>query len=333
MQLLRKLLFPISLIYALVIFVRNLLYDIGVFNSKSFSVKTICIGNLSVGGTGKTPMTELLLRSLSPRYKIAVLSRGYRRKSSGYILATETTKVADIGDEPFQLFSKFPEITVAVDADRKNGIKQLQNEIKPNLILLDDAFQHRKVIPDYSILLTTYDDLYIDDWYLPTGNLRDVKYVAERADCIVVTKCPESLGKDEQEAVKTKIDPKEHQTILFAYLSYGNKVIGIKSSLSLSDFVDKEVSLVTGIANPKPLVSYLKTKGISFEHLAYKDHHFFSKSELEILKCKKCILTTEKDYVRLKDDLDNLFYLPVAHSFLGDGKTTLEQELEALMNR
>jgi tetraacyldisaccharide 4'-kinase len=333
MQLLRKLLFPISLIYALVIFVRNLLYDIGVFNSKSFSVKTICIGNLSVGGTGKTPMTEFLVRSLSPRYKIAVLSRGYRRKSSGYMLATATSQVADIGDEPFQLFSKFPKITVAVDADRKNGIKQLQKEIKPNLILLDDAFQHRKVSPDYAILLTTYDNLYIDDWYLPTGNLRDVKYVAERANCIVVTKCPQFLAKNEQEAIKNRIAPKEHQTVLFAYLSYGNEVMGIEHSLSLSDFVDKEVSLVTGIANPKPLVSYLKTKGIGFEHLAYKDHHFFSKDELEVLKRKKCILTTEKDYVRLKDDLDNLFYLPVAHSFLGDGKTVLEQELEAFMHR
>ncbi len=333
MQLLRKLLFPVSLIYALVVFVRNRLYDIGIFKSTSFSVKTICIGNLSVGGTGKTPMTEWLVRSLSPRYNIAVLSRGYRRKTSGFILATATSKVTDIGDEPFQLFSKFPKITVAVDANRGNGIDRLQQEVQPDVVLLDDAFQHRKVKADYAMLLTTYDNLYIDDWYLPTGNLRDVKYAAERANCIVVTKCPESLGKNEQVAIKKRINPKEHQSVLFAYLWYGNEVIGIDRSLSLSAFKDKKVSLVTGIANPKPLVSYLNAKGISFEHLAYKDHHFFSEGELELLKRKEYILTTEKDFVRLKDDLDNIFYLPIAHSFLGDGKTILEQELEALMNR
>jgi len=333
MQLIRKLLFPISLIYALVVFVRNRLYDMGVFKSTSFSVKTICIGNLSVGGTGKTPMVEWLIRSLPTRYKIAVLSRGYRRKSSGFILASSFTKVAAIGDEPFQLFAKFPNIVVAVDANRRNGILRLQQEVQPDVVLLDDAFQHRKVKPDYVMLLTTYDNLYTDDWYLPTGNLRDAKYAAERAHCIVVTKCPESLRKAEQEAIQKKIDPMEQQTVLFAYLSYGNEAVGLDHSLPLSAFKDKKVSLVTGIANPKPLVSYLNAQGISFEHLAYKDHHFFSKGELEILKHKECILTTEKDYVRLKDDLNNIFYLPVAHSFFGDGQTILEQELGALMNR
>jgi tetraacyldisaccharide 4'-kinase len=333
MQLIRKLLFPISLIYALVVSVRNRLYDMGVLKSTSFSVKTICIGNLSVGGTGKTPMVEWLIRSLPTRYKIAVLSRGYRRKSKGFILASSSTKVAAIGDEPFQLFAKFPNIVVAVDANRRNGIQRLQQEVQPDVILLDDAFQHRKVKSDYAILLTTYDNLYTDDWYLPTGNLRDVKYAAARADCIVVTKCSEELGEEELAVVKMKIDPKEHQTVLFAYLSYGDEAIGIDHSLPLSAFKGKKVSLVTGIANPKPLVSYLNTQGVRFEHLAYKDHHFFSKAELKTLKRKECILTTEKDYVRLKDDLDNLFYLPVTHSFLGDGKTILEQELQALMNR
>lgn len=332
MQLLRKLLFPFSLVYALIVIIRNRLYDMGIFKSTTFDVKTICIGNLSVGGTGKTPMTELLVRSLIPKYKVAMLSRGYKRKSSGFILATATTKAADIGDEPFQLFSKFPEIKVAVDADRRNGIERLQKEINPDVILLDDAFQHRKVKPDYAMLLTTFDNLYTDDWYLPTGNLRDARYAAKRADCIVITKCPESLGKKEQVAIQKKINPKEHQIVLFAYLSYENEVVGIDSTIPLKALNNKKVSLVTGVADPKPLVSYLKASGISFEHLAYKDHHFFTKSELEVLKRKECILTTEKDFVRLKDDIDKLYYLPVAHSFLGTGKVIVERQLERLMN-
>jgi len=333
MQLLRKLLFPVSLLYGMVVFARNRLYDWGVFKATSYSTTTICIGNLSVGGTGKTPMTELLIRSLSPHYKVAVLSRGYKRKSSGFVMATHTTSVQELGDEPFQIFTKFPKISVAVDADRRNGIQRLEREIKPDVILLDDAFQHRRVNPDFSILLTTYDTLYVDDWYLPTGDLRDAKYAAERADCIIVTKCPETLSEAEQVAIRKKIAPKEHQTILFAYLSYGDEVIGIHSGLTLDAFKDKEVTLVTGIANPKPVVSYLKNNGILFEHLAYKDHHFFTKKELEVLRSKECILTTEKDFVRLKEDLANIYYLPVAHSFFGNGKAVLEQWLERLMNR
>lgn len=333
MQLLRKLLFPISLIYALVVLVRNRFYDYGIFKSKSYSTTTVCIGNLSVGGTGKTPMTEFLIRFLMPRYKVAVLSRGYKRKSTGFIVATKTTTVEELGDEPFQISTKFPEITVAVDADRRNGIDLLVKEIKPDIIVLDDAFQHRKVSPSYSILLTMYDNLYMDDWYLPTGNLRDAKYAAQRANCIVVTKCPVSLSDTEQISIQKKLNPEKHQTVLFAYLSYDEQVIGKEGNVLLRFFKDKELALVTGIANPEPLVSYLNGEGIGFEHLSYNDHHFFSQNELELLKRKKYILTTEKDYVRLKDDLDNLWYIPVSHSFFGNGEVILEQELERVMTR
>lgn len=333
MQVLRKLLFPISLIYALVVLVRNLFYDKGIFKSKTFLTKTICVGNLSLGGTGKTPMTEVLVRFLTPTYKVAMLSRGYKRKSTGFVLATKNTSVKEIGDEPFQIFKKFPEITVAVDSDRRNGINRLEKEIKPDVIVLDDAFQHRKVRPDYSILLTTYDNLYVNDWYLPTGNLRDSRYAAQRANCIIVTKCPASISSEEQGRIQQKIKPKEHQTVMFAYLSYGEQILGVGKSVLLSFFKDKELTLVTGIANPKPLVSYLNRKGISFEHLEYNDHHFFTKNELELLRRKKYILTTEKDYVRLKGDLDNLYYLPISHSFLSNGEAILEQEIKALMTR
>ncbi|MGB5498951.1 MAG: tetraacyldisaccharide 4'-kinase, partial [Maribacter sp.] len=173
MQLLRKIAFPISLIYALVVHIRNFLFDVGIFKSNSFHTPTICVGNLSVGGTGKTPMIEYLAEILKERNKVAILSRGYRRKTKGFVLATSDSKVEEIGDEPFQLYSKLSDITVAVDADRCNGIKKLQNIIAPDIILLDDAFQHRKVKPGLSILLTAYDNLYMNDWYLPTGDLRD----------------------------------------------------------------------------------------------------------------------------------------------------------------
>ena len=332
MQLLRKLLFPISLIYALVVFLRNRFYDMGIFSSMSFKTTTICIGNLSVGGTGKTPMTELLIRSLMPHFKIAVLSRGYKRKSSGFVLATEKATVTEIGDEPFQLSAKFPEVTVAVDSDRRNGIQKLEKEIKPDLILLDDAFQHRKVSPDFSILLTTYDNLYVDDWYLPTGNLRDVKYAAKRADLIVVTKCSPNLGKEEKLAIKKKINPKDYQKVLFAFLTYSAELKGLYEIVELAYFQDKKVTLVTGIANPEPLVSYLRKNGIAFNHLAFRDHHFFTRNELELLRTKECIITTEKDYSRLNKELDNLFYISVEHCFLSDGQDILDKQLNLLMN-
>ncbi len=332
MQLLRKLLFPISLIYALVVFVRNKLYDLNIFKSASFSTKTICIGNLSVGGTGKTPMIELLIRSLSKDTTVAVLSRGYKRKSNGFVLATNKTTVTEIGDEPYQLFSKFPSISIAVDADRRNGIQRLEKESKPNIILLDDAFQHRKVKPDYSILLTTYTNLYIEDWYLPTGDLRDAKYAAVRANSVIVTKCPQNLSEEDQLTVKKKLNLHSEQNLLFTYLSYDIELKNATSSKGLTYFKDKKVTLVTGIAHPKPLVSFLKESGITMEHLAYKDHHFFTQNELELFRTKEYIITTEKDYTRLKDHVDNAYYISIKHSFIGEGAALLQSDLKQLMN-
>lgn len=332
MQLLRKLLFPISLVYGLVVYMRNRLYDLSIFKSTVFVTKTICVGNLSVGGTGKTPMTELLIRTLHPNNKVAVLSRGYKRQSKGFVLATDKTKVGEIGDEPYQIVTKFPDISVAVDADRRNGIRRLEKDVKPSVILLDDAYQHRKVTPSYSILLTTYDDLYVNDWYLPTGNLRDSKYAAQRAETIVVTKCPKDLSEAGQKAIRNKLNLKVGQHVVFAYLSYDTMLKGSDFSYSLSDFKGKSVTLVTGIANPQPLVSFLKNNGITLEHLAYKDHHFFSDKELQLFRSKECIITTEKDYARLKDNLENTCYISVAHRFIGNGQALLESDLNQLMN-
>ena len=331
MQLLRKIAFPISLVYALVVHMRNFFFDIGLFKENTFSTRTICVGNLSVGGTGKTPMIEYLIEILGNRKKIGVLSRGYKRKSQGYILATEASTITEIGDEPYQIHSKFPEVRVAVDADRCNGMQNLEKAFDLDVVLLDDAFQHRKVAPGYAILLTTYGNLYVDDWYLPTGNLRDSKKEAQRAQLIIVTKCPKDLSEQERETILKKLKPKHGQKVLFASLEYGKDIKGEEKVLTLEELSRKEVTLVTGIANPVPLVSYLESQGLAPNHLKYADHHFFSPSEIETLNSKECILTTEKDYVRLKGKVKNLYYIQIRHHFLGDGHTILNNELKTFM--
>lgn len=331
MPLLRKILYPVSLIYALVVYIRNYLYDIGLFGSKTFKTPTICIGNLSVGGTGKTPMAEFLITLLKDSQKVALLSRGYRRQSKGFLLADKTSTVANLGDEPYQIFSKFPDIQVAVDTDRENGIRILQEQFSPDVILLDDAFQHRKVTYGTSILLTAYGSLYCDDRYLPTGNLRDSKREAKRADFIVVTKCTPTLPQKEQKRIIDKLRPEPHQQILFSSLAYDTMVKGTKNTLPLEFFKDKRLTLVTGIANPEPLVTYLKEGGFVFEHLRFKDHHAFTEKEIRLLRQKQHLITTEKDYVRLAEKVENIYYLPVKHQFLNDGRKILEDYLENFM--
>jgi tetraacyldisaccharide 4'-kinase len=331
MWLLRKILFPFSLVYGLIVYLRNRFYDWGVFSSKSYQTPIISVGNLSVGGTGKTPMVELLI-SLLQDNKVAVLSRGFRRKSKGFVLATENSSVNDLGDEPFQIHKKFRKVQVAVDGNRQNGIQILEVKAKPDVILLDDAFQHRKVKPIYSILLTAYDSLYTSDWYLPTGNLRDSRREADRADVIVVTKCPPKSSDVERLKIKTKLNPKTNQKVLFSYLDYQVELLGNGSLKKIEDLKGKPITLVTGIANPKPLLQFLKQNEISFKHLAYKDHHNFSSQELENLKSKPNVLTTEKDYMRLKDAVE-CNYISINHMFFGNGKEELRTDLENLMTQ
>ena len=194
MRFLRHILWPLAIIYGIITSIRNFLYNHNYFRSHTFSIPVVAVGNLSVGGTGKTPMVEYLIRLFSDSHKVAVLSRGYKRKSKGFILANTNTTTEEIGDEPFQYFSKFKNILVAVDAQRKNGIEQLlQLPQKPEIILLDDAFQHRKVNANFYVLLTAYSDLFTDDFMLPVGNLREVKSGAQRAQAVVVSKCTDEL--------------------------------------------------------------------------------------------------------------------------------------------
>jgi len=331
LRLLRYLAFPISLIYALVVHIRNLLYDRGIFASHSHATPTICVGNLSVGGTGKTPMIEYLVRMLEG-HRLALLSRGYRRKSRGFVLAEAGSSVLDLGDEPYQLHRKFPMLAVAVDGDRRRGILALQRSVDPELILLDDAFQHRRVKPTFSILLTAYDNLYVEDWYLPTGTLRDAKGEASRADLILVTKCPGDLSPGQRELVAEKLAPKAGQKLLFASLEYGDDILdGQGGGMGLVELRGRKVALVTGIASPGPLVEHLASLGIDFVHFEHGDHHHFTQRDISAFAGHGTVLCTEKDFVRLEGRVGNLYYLPVAHRLDPGDHSLLEGMVRALV--
>ncbi|MEY4461876.1 MAG: Tetraacyldisaccharide 4-kinase [Bacteroidota bacterium] len=322
MNLFRKILFPFAILYGFITGIRNFLFDKGILKSYSFQLPVIVVGNLSVGGTGKTPQIEYLIRLLSERFSLATLSRGYKRKSEGFILANANATAETLGDEPFQFFQKFPSIQVAVDADRKNGIEQLlAQDKKPEVILLDDAFQHRKVKAGFYILLTAYDDLFLEDFLLPTGNLRESRRGAQRADVIVVTKCPETLTKEEQSSLKYSLNAYSNATIFFSVIAYDASVHSENSSISVAEIKQSDSVLLAGIAKPDSFFDYLKN-----EHsvcLTYPDHHHFTESDILHIQQQageKKIVTTEKDYVRLKDsDLkDQMYYLPIRTSFITD---------------
>ena len=313
MKLLRKILSPFVPLYYVVVFLRNKLYDWSFFKSKSYEFPLICVGNISVGGTGKTPMVEYLVSILNKNHQLAILSRGYGRVSKGFVIAGLQTTSKAIGDEPFQIFNKFKDVIVAVDSDRQNGLELLkQHHPSTDVILLDDAFQHRKVLAGFNILLTAYDQLYCNDYVLPTGNLREPKSGAKRAQLIVVTKCPENLSELDKTAITKRLNPASNQTVFFSSIQYSDTLISSDSSRALADLKGTYFTLVTGIANPTPLVKYLKNLGLDFEHLNYKDHHEFSISELEFIHSKPLVVTTEKDFSRLNPKAHNgLFYLPI----------------------
>lgn len=315
MKLLRYILFPVVPIYFLATWLRNKFYDVGLFKSYEYATPIICVGNLSVGGTGKTPMIEYLIQLLKPDFKIATLSRGYKRASKGFVIADENATAKTIGDEPFQFYNKFPDVIVSVDVDRRNGISELMAlKRPPQMILLDDAFQHRKVKASFNILLSSYDNLYVNDIVLPTGNLREHKSGAKRADVIVVTKCPTSISQADKEKILSSLDVETYQKVFFSSIRYSDLIISGLEAQPLDILMDKQFTLVTGIANPNPLVEFLKLKSFSFEHLNFDDHHDFSTKDIQDLKKKEWILTTEKDFMRLLPHFEgsrNIFFLPI----------------------
>ncbi len=339
MSILRILLFPISILYGLITYFRNKLYDFGWFKVTEFDVPIISVGNLSMGGTGKTPHIEYLIRLLNNDNKLATLSRGYGRKTKGFFMADGLTNAQDIGDEPMQFHQKFPKICVAVDANRVEGVNEILSADKtPDLILLDDAFQHRRIKPGFQILLTPFNDLFSDDWVFPTGRLREFTGGKSRADVIVVTKCPEQLSIKKVSEINNKLTIGENQQLFFSKTVYGSIVFGWDKILDFDDLLEYKVLLVTGIANPQPLIKHLKSYDITFKHLKFADHHNFTNDD--VLKIdsdfaslgsgKKVVLTTEKDYVRLSTTSihkSNLMYLPISVDFLNGNKAKFDKKI------
>ncbi|RYY70069.1 MAG: tetraacyldisaccharide 4'-kinase [Chitinophagaceae bacterium] len=336
----RYLLLPLSFLYGAIIKLRNWLYDKNILKSASFNFPIICVGNLAVGGTGKTPMTELLVSFLSKRYKTATLSRGYKRKTKGFAIASEHTTAIDIGDEPMQFHQKFPQVSVAVGEERLVAIPQLLHQRpETEVIILDDAFQHRPVRAGYNIVLTDYKNLFTRDFMLPAGDLRDVRSSIKRADCIVVTKCKANLSQAEKESIIKEINPGEKQSIFFTEIVYDRPHhLFTRQPINLGS--DSDILLVCGIANPKPLKEFLTAHVHSYDMIRYADHHIFSSDDLkDILKQfeklsseNKFILTTEKDGVRLEKFASQLsgypiYALPIRHRLLFDEGEIFEQTL------
>ncbi len=291
----------------------------------TYKFPIICVGNLSVGGTGKSPMTEYIIRLLQPDFNVAVLSRGYKRKTAGYILADNNSNALQIGDEPYQYHRKFKDLTVAVSESRQIGIEKLLQDTDSEVILMDDAFQHRKVKAGFNILLSSYGNLFTEDLLLPAGNLRDLKKRASAADVILITKCPNNLSLSNKQTIRKKIKRFTNSPIFFTGIKYDEAIRNNDQEFLLDNLKQQAFTLVTGIANPMPLVNYLKDKGYVFDHIQFRDHHFFTAAELEELKKKSKLVTTEKDFMRLEKHIPESFYIAIKPFFLDDEKLVFDK--------
>lgn len=333
MILLRFLLIPISFLYGIITWFRNKLFDFGVLHQREYNIPLISLGNITVGGTGKTPHVEYLVRLLTDKFELATLSRGYGRKSKGFVLADNTSSYKDIGDEPLQFASKFENLKVAVDENRRNGIEKLQSQF-PSLqaILLDDCFQHRYVKPGLNILLIDYHTVDERQFMLPSGMLREYKSGSKRADIIIVTKSPSIFSPIEKRRIDDLIQPKPHQKVYYSYIDYKNiiaftpaakKLLKDNPDFNISDY---KTLVFAGIANITPLTDYLNDNAREVIVSQFVDHHEYNMADLirigkeynEIILSKKIMITTEKDAMRLKSDYlypviaeYPLFYIPI----------------------
>lgn len=337
----RVFLYPLSLIYSFVLYIRHRLFDINLLRSKSFDIPIICVGNLSFGGTGKTPHTEYLIRLLSKSMKVAVLSRGYGRSTKGFVLAHEGVTHEEIGDEPLQYFTEFPDIIVAVDENRVEGVRRLMDmDIKPDVILLDDAFQHRRIKPGYNILLTDYHSLYSKDHLTPVGNLRDIKSEARRANVIIVTKCPVVIDPYTKRNIIESLKPKPYQKVLFSHISFDD-LEPLNETAKAKDLAQcRSIFMFCGIANPYPLEDYLKRKTNTLSTIIFNDHHSFTKENINailegfnnVIGKNKIAVTTEKDTMRLTNSLNlfeniPLFSIPIKVRFHEDDGDIFNKEI------
>ena len=338
-------LLPFSWIYGSIVRFRNWLFDIGLKKSKSFSIPIISVGNITVGGSGKTPHVEYLIRLLHDKAKIAVLSRGYKRKSHGYVLAEESTTMPEIGDEPFQMHQKFSDIYVAVDAKRARGIENLQNDEASkdvDVVLLDDAFQHRYVKPGINILLVDYHRLIIYDKMLPAGRLREPLSGKNRADIVIITKCPKDLKPMEFRVLTKAMDLYPFQKLYFTSIDYDTpKGVFEEKQIGLDKLQDYHVLLLTGIASPKQMEHDLKPMTKDITNLSFGDHHSFKGKDIdrindtfESMPEPRIIITTEKDAVRLRETdglyekvKSNMYELPIKVSFMLDQQDNFNEKI------
>lgn len=349
-------LYPVAWIYGAVVVLRNKLFDWGMLRSKSYDVPVISVGNLSVGGTGKTPHTEYLIKLLCEKYQVAVLSRGYKRHSKGYVLAGADSTARTIGDEPYQMHTKFPTVTLAVDENRCHGIEQLLGLKNPSVdvVLLDDAFQHRYVKPGLSILLTDYHRLFSDDALLPAGRLREPASGKNRAQIVIVTKCPQDLKPIDYNIITKRLNLYPYQQLFFSAFRYGElervfkeaEVSGeaspLTSTLSLNLLKETSVLLVTGIASPTPIIERLEGCAKEIDLLSFGDHHDFTLRDVQLMKERfekfqgeqRLIVTTEKDAVRLVEhpDLDAelkpfVYALPIEIEILQNQQDKFNQHI------
>lgn len=335
-------LYPASLLYGLATGIKNLFYNTGILKSVDFNIPVICVGNITIGGTGKTPHTEYIVELLKPNFKVAVLSRGYRRKTKDFILAEPGATAHDIGDEPAQMKRKFPEAYVAVEGNRVEGIKKIM-ELKPDteVIILDDGFQHRRLKPGLSILLMDFSRPLKDDRLIPFGSLREAAGNAKRADIILITKTPHNISATVNPSLPSlpSIHKFDLQKLFFTTLKYGEPVLvfeksGGKLRLDWNSFSGNGAILITGIANPGPLSNHLQRTFSDVRHLRFPDHHDFTEKDIQFITSAwnelntpvKYLITTEKDAVRLRDcgiptELKKTFYyIPVSIDFLYEGK-------------
>jgi tetraacyldisaccharide 4'-kinase len=343
MRFVQLLLSPIAFLYGLVMMARNLLFDIGVLRSERFEKPVISVGNLSFGGTGKTPHIEYLVRLLKDRFSISVLSRGYKRESKGFILGSEKSHVRNVGDEPLQYIRKFESIHVAVDENRRRGIHTLLAKFQDlDVVLLDDAFQHRRVKPGLSILLTNYHSMYTEDHVVPAGRLREFRMGARRANIIIVTKTPKIFSPITRRRILEDLKPLPHQSVYFSYLKYDQPVPVFENEYSVFPAKTSYILLFTGIADDYSIREQLQRICTDLNVIKFPDHHQYTSTDLEVIKRKfmdlptqkKVIITSEKDVMRLKtEELSNffknlpLFYLPVEVELHSADKQTFDKEI------
>lgn len=329
----RKALFPFQILFGTAVCIRKSLYKSGVFKRFSAPVPVVVVGNISTGGTGKTPMVDYLLSHFSKKYTLGMLSRGYGRSTKGYVKVTADSLSKNVGDEPLLLAHHHPKVAISVCEKRPQGIKQmLQDYPHLDAFILDDALQHLPLQPSFKIVLTTFQNPWFSDALLPVGNLRESASAALQADVVVVTKCPSPLDEETKNTYKTKLGIAPHQKLFFTSLKYDTHVRGA-TEVALSKFVQNPFMLITGIANPNTLLTFLKNQKARFTHKAYPDHHAFSNKEIEVLRnSNQPILTTEKDMMRLAPyKLKQLHYLGVHVAFQENEDRFLKTVEEALL--